>query len=116
MPIPNRTRNKNGMFRKLRSDKGHPRNKKLIETLVNPAMVTGVCPFHNPGKEAYCLIGDCLYNTDIECPIFLKYIEISGKEWCGCGDELRSDEDIMTKTCWICRSVGRMHENTSTPK
>ncbi len=28
-------------------------------------------------------------------------------KWCGCGDELRSDEDIKTKTCWICRSIGR---------
>lgn len=33
--------------------------------------------------------------------------EFVNKKWCGCGDELRSDEDIKTKTCWICRSVGR---------
>jgi len=35
----------------------------------------------------------------------------SSKKWCGCGDELRSDEDVRTKTCWICRSLGRTHEH-----
>ena len=35
----------------------------------------------------------------------------SSKKWCGCGDELRSEEDVKTKTCWICRSVGRNDKN-----
>ena len=26
--------------------------------------------------------------------------------FCGCGDELKSEKDLSTKTCWICRSVG----------
>ncbi len=38
----------------------------------------------------------------VEC-----YENYKSIKWCGCGDELRSDEDIKTKTCWICRSVGR---------
>lgn len=25
--------------------------------------------------------------------------------FCGCGNELRSEEDIKTNTCWICRST-----------
>lgn len=29
------------------------------------------------------------------------------EKWCDCGDELRTDEDIKTGTCWICRSLGR---------
>ena len=37
--------------------------------------------------------------------------EIFGGKWCGCGDELRSEEDLKTKTCWICRSVGRNDKN-----
>ncbi len=24
------------------------------------------------------------------------------EKWCGCGDELRSEEDIKTGECWIC--------------
>ena len=44
----------------------------------------------------------------LSCGVAVECYE-SNKDikWCGCGDELRSDEDIMTRTCWICRSVGR---------
>ena len=42
--------------------------------------------------------------TEIE----VEYCKI---KWCGCGDELRSEEDLKTKTCWICRSVGRNDKN-----
>jgi len=38
-------------------------------------------------------------------------VEYCKIKWCGCGDELRSEEDLKTKTCWICRSVGRNDKN-----
>jgi len=30
-------------------------------------------------------------------------------KWCGCGDELQSEEDNLTKMCGICRSIGRVN-------
>ena len=30
--------------------------------------------------------------------------------FCGCGDELKTDEDKSTGVCWICRSIGRMKD------
>ncbi len=38
--------------------------------------------------------------------IIYEIIEVSHPiKWCGCGDELRSEEDIKTGICWICRSL-----------
>ena len=37
--------------------------------------------------------------------IFKQIIKPQEKKWCGCGDELRSKEDLETGMCWICRSV-----------
>lgn len=44
------------------------------------------------------------------------HIQKDKTKWCDCGDELRSEEDVLAKTCWICRSVGRTHENEYRPK
>lgn len=26
-------------------------------------------------------------------------------KYCGCGDELKNEEDLKTGMCWICRSL-----------
>ncbi len=58
------------------------------------------------GKMAYELFEAELYKT-IERSFEKKKREM---KFCGCGDELRSSEDLKTNTCGICRSLDRMEE------
>ena len=34
------------------------------------------CPFHIPEGKSYCLIGDCMFDLDSNCPIFVKHLKI----------------------------------------
>ncbi len=47
-----------------------------------------------------------LTDENLDVPgILVQHTIHKKKKWCGCGDELRSEEDIKTGECWICRSL-----------